>query len=298
MLAAHGHFGRAAEALGITQPALTRSIQNLERSLGVKLFDRQRGHVEPTPMGYVLIERGKRILSESDELLRQLHSVRDLEIGHLTVSAGLYPAELSAHRAVGRLIQEHPGIHCQVKLCDWRRALVDICNRKADIALAELSEAECEPPLVTQLVGSHPMAFFARPKHPLATSKRLSLERIFAFPLAGTRGPARLTQHLPKNLGAAGWIDKSNGDFVPAIQVDSVTAAVQVAVESNVVCVAPIDLMERERKNGSLVELSLRKSWLHLNYGFIYLRDRTLLPTAKAFMKAVEAVETSRDFHI
>jgi DNA-binding transcriptional LysR family regulator len=294
-LASHRHFGRAAEALGITQPALTRSIQSLERSLGVRLFDRQRGQIKPTPLGEVLLERGERILTESEELLRQLRLVRGLEVGRLIVSAGLYPAELSVHRAVGHLVRRHPNLVCRVKLCDWRHATADILGREADLALAELSEAEKEPQLATRPVGSHPLMFLARPGHPLTASRTLSLDRVFAYPLAGTRGPARMTKYLPKDLGAAGWIDEANGDFVAAIQVDSVTAAVQVIVESEAIGVAPASLVERQLKSRTLVRLPLEEPWLRLNYGFIYLRDRTLSPAAEAFMTEVEAVELLQD---
>lgn len=290
-LASHGHFGRAAEALGITQPALTRSIQNLERSLGVRLFDRRRGQIEPTPFGLVLLERGERILTESEELLRQFRLVRGLEVGQLSVAAGLYPAELSAHRAVGHLIRNYPNIQCRVTLCDWRRATADVLGRQADIALAELSEAENEPQLVTRPVGSHPLTFFARSAHPLTASKTLSLDQLFAYPLAGTRGPARMTRYFPKDLGAAGWIDPSNGDFVTAIQVDSITAVEQVVLNSDAISAAPVSLIEKELKNRTLVELPFQRPWLRLNYGFIYLRDRTLSPTTEAFMREVEAVE-------
>jgi DNA-binding transcriptional LysR family regulator len=126
---------------------------------------------------------------------------------------------------------------------------------------------------------------------PLAARKRLSLERLFAYPLVGTRAPARLTSHFPEDLGAAGWIDRSNGDFVTAIQVDSVTAAVQIVVESDAISAAPMSLIEKELKSGTLVELTFRAPWLRLNYGFIYLRNRTLSPTAEAFMREVEAIE-------
>lgn len=296
-LAAHGHFGRAADALGITQPALTRSLQNLERTLGVRLFDRRRGHIEPTAMGQVLLERGERILAESEDLLRQLRLARGLEVGQLIVSAGLYPAELSAHRAVARLIRAHPHIACRVRLCDWRTATADVLRREADIALAELSEAEQEPQLATRSVGSHALLFFARPGHPLTAHKRLSLHQLFSYPLVGTRAPARLTDQLPKDLGAAGSIDDANGDFVAAIQVDSVIAAVQVVRESDATGVATASLIEKELKSGTLTELPFQAPWLRLHYGFIYLRHRTLSPLAEAFMNEVEAIESARDSH-
>lgn len=297
-LASHRHFGRAAETLGITQPALTRSIQNLERLLGVRLFDRRRGRVEPTPFGELLLQRGERILVESEELIRQFQLLRGLEVGELCVGAGPYPGEMSVHRAVGNLVLKHPNVHCRVNLCDWRRATYDVLSREVDISVAELSEAENEPLLVTRIVGNHPLTFFARSGHPLATSRKLSLDRVFAFPLAGTRGPARMTRYFPKDLGAAGRIDSSNGDFVTAIQVDSVTAAMQVVMASDAIGAAPLRLIETEVQHGVLAALSYRAQWLRLQYGFIYLRDRTLSPAAEAFMREVEAVELLWDSQV
>ena len=51
----HGHFGLAAASLGISQPALSKSIQGLEAALGVKLLDRQRDRVVPTSFGELVM---------------------------------------------------------------------------------------------------------------------------------------------------------------------------------------------------------------------------------------------------
>ena len=61
----HRNFARAAESLGLTQPALTRSLQALEKSIGARLFDRDRARVEPTPVGQRLIERARLLVNQA-----------------------------------------------------------------------------------------------------------------------------------------------------------------------------------------------------------------------------------------
>ena len=238
-----------------------------------------------------MLARGEHILSQGVELARDLQLMGGLDVGELTVSASVYPAELSAHRAVGRLIRAHPNIRCRVKVCDWRRAASDVRHREADLALAETSEAAEQSQLATRLVGSHRLVFFCRPGHPLASGNEVSLDDVLAYPWVSTRAPMRMTRSFPKNLRAAGWIDGSNGDFVSAIQVAHLTAGKHVVADSNAIGAAPPVLIDKELNFGALVELPLSEPWLHLNYGFIYLRDRTLSPAAEAFIREVETVE-------
>ncbi|MCA9067782.1 MAG: LysR family transcriptional regulator substrate-binding protein [Planctomycetaceae bacterium] len=109
---------------------------------------------------------------------------------------------------------------------------------------------------------------------------------------SNSRNSTRLFR-IEEALGTSGWIDESNGDFVPAIQVDNVTAAIQIVRESNAIAATPVRLVEQELTSGKLVELPFHKPWLRLNYGFIYLRDSPLSRTAEGFMNEDEAVERS-----
>lgn len=291
-LAEHRHFGRAAESLYISQPALTRSIQSLERSLGVRLFDRhRRGGVEPTQFGRLLLERGQDILLRKDELIRELTLMQGLEIGELSVSAGLYPAEMSVHKAVGRMIRKHPNVKCRITLRNWRRATEDVLNRKADIALAETSEAEKDERLSIEGVGQHRFIFFCRRGHPILKVRRITMDELFAFPWVSTRAPARITRFFPKALGSAGSIDKTYGDFLSSILVDSFAAAKQVILESDGIGAAPPVVIAKQLDDGELCEIPFQAPWMRLNYGFIYLRDRSLSAAATAFISEVKAIE-------
>src|SRR5271166_3533432 len=85
-LAEHRNFGRAAGALGVSQPSLTRSLKHLEDTLGVPLFD--RAGVTPTIFGEIVLRHGRLVLSGFAELTREIALVKGLEIGSLVVAMG------------------------------------------------------------------------------------------------------------------------------------------------------------------------------------------------------------------
>ena len=107
-LAKHHHFGLAAKALRVSQPALTRSLKQLEAELGVTLFDRQG--VTPTPFGEIVLRHGERAAAEFHELMREVALAKGLEVGELRIASGPYPADISGERAIGILSARHPNL--------------------------------------------------------------------------------------------------------------------------------------------------------------------------------------------
>jgi DNA-binding transcriptional LysR family regulator len=79
------HFGRAAEALHISQPPLSRAIRALEARLGVALFERNRRRVELTPEGSRFVEEARRVLGQLERAVLDLHSMASGEKGRLRI---------------------------------------------------------------------------------------------------------------------------------------------------------------------------------------------------------------------
>ena len=290
-LARHRNFARAAEALHMTQPALSRSIAGLETVLGERLFSRGPQGVEPTSFGRMLLSRAQILLDGATELERDFKLLRGLDIGELRVGAGAYPAELSVARAAGQLLGRHPQLRVDVALADLRELVAAVLSRKLDLAVIELSMVEGETRLATEALPQHEALFYCRAGHPLVAEASLTIERLLAFPLAGTRMPKRVAQTFLETA-RAGAIDPDTGDYLPPIKVDSISNAREVVMRSDAVAAAPRALMASEVAAGRLVELELRLPWMHTAYGFVYLRDRALSPAAEAFMAEVRAVET------
>lgn len=290
-LARHRNFARAAAALHMTQPALSRSIAGLEAALGEKLFNRTQQGVEPTSFGQMLLARAKILLDDATELERDFKLMRGLDIGELRVGAGAYPAELSIGRAAGLLMSRHPKLRIDVTITDLRTIVAAVIDRKLDLAVIELSLVEGETRIASEALPRHPGCFYCRAGHPLAGEKALTIERILAFPFAGTRMPRRVAESFLQ-IARAGAIDPDSGDYLPPIKVDSIRVAKDVVMQSDAVGAAPLSMIAAEVRSGQLVALALRLPWLSTGYGFAYLRDRMLSPAAEAFMAEVRRIET------
>lgn len=289
-LAKHRNFARAAEALDMSQPALSRSISGMEAELGVQLFTRSARGVEPTPVGERFLLRAALLLREAGELEREVRLIQGAETGSLRVGAGPYPAELCVAPAVGRLSARHPRLQIDFGIGNWRSLVKGLLQSRLDIAIVELSIAENEARLHTESLPSHRAVFFCRAGHPLCEESAPGIERVFSFPFVGTSLPPRVARTFYQ-LARSGAIDAETGDYVPPLTVDNVALAKSIAINSEAVGMAPRVLIESEIAAGRLVTLDVDAPWLQTNYGFAWLRERSLTPSAHVFVAEVRAVE-------
>jgi DNA-binding transcriptional LysR family regulator len=290
ILARHRNFARAADALHLTQPALSRSIASLEAALGERLFDRTRQGVEPTAFGRMLLARAQPLVDDAAELERDFRLMRGLELGELRVGAGAYAAELSVGQAAGRLMGRHPQLRVELSNSDVRSLVTALLERRLDLAVMELSVLDDQTALAVEALPEHAGCFFCRTGHPLLQVAQPSLEQVLAYPYVGTRMPQRVAAGFLQ-LARVGRVDAGSGDYLPPVKVDSIQVAKEVVVQSDAVGAAPLALLAAEIRAGRLQPLPLRPDWLHTRYGFAYLRERQLSPAALAFMAEVRTVE-------
>ncbi len=109
VLAEELHFGRAAERLGITQPALTQHIQALERELGVELFQRTKRSVKLTVVGRVTLNEAIRTLQQAEKTMPVARQAGRGELGHIEigyVGSAIFTGVLS--KAISRFREDNP----------------------------------------------------------------------------------------------------------------------------------------------------------------------------------------------
>jgi DNA-binding transcriptional LysR family regulator len=288
-LAKHRHFGLAAKALGVTQPALTRSLKQLESELGVKLFDRQG--VTPTLFGEIVLKHGERAVADFNDLARELALAKGVEIGELRLAVAPYPADISGERAVAILSEQRPRLRIELKTTDWTSVVEDVREGAVDLGLADVSEAELDPRLAVETLRSSQGVFYCRAAHPLTRNGRLTLADLLDYPFVGPTLPRRFVAALPKAPANFGVIDEVESRFHPRILVETLPAAKRIVLESAAIGAALPRQIERELAEGSCAVLPVEAPWLRLNYGFILKRGRTPSPAASAFMDIVRQVE-------
>jgi DNA-binding transcriptional LysR family regulator len=288
-LATYRHFGRAAAALGVSQPALTRSLKHLEDLLGVPLFDRQG--VTPTVFGELMLNHGKPVIKGFADLLREIDLAKGLDLGEFSVSAAPYPVDISGQRAIGMLSAQHPRLFVELKLFNWTKIVNQVLNERIDLGFAELSEAAENPELETEAVRSSQLNLFCAARHPLVGHGSVTLEDLCAFPWVGPTLTDRMRRFLPQGDLPCGVFDAVKKRFLPRILVGNFTAAKHIVLGGQGIGAALPFQIAREIDDGDCVLLPLELPWLSLNYGFISKRGRTHSPAAKAFMDNVRQIE-------
>jgi len=288
-LARSGSFREAAAELHLSQPALSRSIQTLESSLGITLFDRLQTGVEVTRAGAPLLQQARLILDSVSELEREAALVAGLASGSIRVAMGAYPGHELVPRAIAACLGQSSGFSCQVLSGDWRDAVQSVLSRDADVAVADMSIFEGDTRLELIELEPEPLYFVCRPGHPLAGRRGVELAEVCGFPLGGCLVPPRMAP-LFAGFPRAGSVHPDTGNFHPSVEVKSVEAAIRIATLSDVIAAAQLCSVEQQLESGSLVVLDVVANPVQLQVGLIHLRDRTLAPMAQLFLRKIVSV--------
>jgi DNA-binding transcriptional LysR family regulator len=168
----HGSFTRAAPAVGLSQPSLSRHITSLEREHGVRLLDRFPSGVRATAAGAALAQRGQVIGAQVAAARREVARIRGLEAGQLRIAAFPTAAATLALDALVALRTAHDGLLVTIEELERDLALEALRTGRADIALTfttaahdgeELTEATLllEDEMLLALSARHPRAAIA-----------------------------------------------------------------------------------------------------------------------------------------
>jgi DNA-binding transcriptional LysR family regulator len=290
-LGRHRNFARAAESLRLTQPTLSRSIAMLERELGVRLFDRTSEGARPTAFGELLLQRGATLLDGEAEFRREIQLLAGLESGTLRVGLGPYPAEISVGMAAGRLMRKHPRLGVELLCADPDQIIRGVLAGHYDVGVCAPVGIGDIPRLRFAPLPCHPIFLACRPGHPLAGRRGVTLDQVLDYPLVTTM-LAGVPGVLAGSRRSAGRYDEDRNLFRPAVHVNVLTLARQIAAETDALLPATTGMIAREEADGLLVRLPFHVPEMCTQYGILTLADRSIVPAAAAFLDLLRAVES------
>ncbi len=293
-LAAHRHFGRAAQSLGLSQPALTKALKALEDELGATLFDRGPP-VVPTAMGALVVQRAEALSAGFDDLKREVALARGLDTGLLTLSFGGQAAEFAAIDAVAAFSRKHPFVSCAVQIGDHESVTADVLEGRADLGLADLQLAARHPDLETEPLRRTGYVLFCRHGHPLTVpGADAGADALLAWPWVGT---SRTVPGLGPVAGrhAFGDFDAASGRVALRLRVNTFPAMLRLVMGSDAISAAPQALIAPHVELGTLAILRAPYGWPELDYGIIRKRGRTPSPAAEAYMTELRLREATFD---
>lgn len=141
-LAKHGHFGRAAEACAVTQPALSMQIRDLERMLGVKVVERRPGDVMLTDVGREIARRGEDVLAASRDLVDFARHRGGLLTGRLTLGVIPSLAPYLLPRILPVLQKQFPELRLELRETQTRQLVDEVKSGGLDAAMLALPLGE------------------------------------------------------------------------------------------------------------------------------------------------------------
>jgi DNA-binding transcriptional LysR family regulator len=286
----HRSFQRAAHALGVTQPALTRALQTLETEFGARLFERSKGECEPTTFGLIVLERARRIFSEIAEARREIDLMQGLEAGELRVGVGTAGPQQWVGSAIGDLCATNPKLRVtHVELIGFQHPAALMAG-EIDVSVGEPGDLSGYPDIVVSRLPQRPIVFFCRRGHPLTRSSELDIEDIAAFPFVGPRLRRRFGEHFPAN-SAMGSMSADGQFFEPTILCPAWTTIREIVCRSDAVSARAQGLLSATELRENLVVLPFSAPWFHSELAVMWRQDRMPHPALKAFRDAVRRNE-------
>lgn len=233
-LAKSGSFTRSAEALFLTQPALSRSIRALEEELGQPLFDRVGRRSVLTPFGEQALQRAQQLVFDADELGSSGRQMSAGRAGTVRIGLGSGPGAMLMTPLLKTMATLHTEVHVEIA-----RGHTDVLTRRLRERELDMLvvDARSLPPAtdlrVANLVEMRG-AFMVRPDHPLTRWKgTLRFDTLRQYPIASTPLSDEVARILVERYGPAAH----PGECV-SLRCEEISSLVEVARHSDAVLIA------------------------------------------------------------
>jgi DNA-binding transcriptional LysR family regulator len=278
------NLGRAAAALGMSQPAATKLLQQAEEALGTPLFTRLARGMEPTPSGEVLIRFARQALVDFGFAREQMGALRSGLRGRLRIGSvpGALPELLAP--ALAAYKRQHPRVAVSVLVETSDVMLGSLERGEADLVLGRPTEAHTDDELEIRPLLAEPHVVVVRAGHPLLAQAQVTLADLVRWPWVlqppGSPQRSRFEAAL-RESGLHARLD---------ITETASTVATTVLLEaSEMAAVMPASLAAHYARLGVLqvvpVALPLQVPSIHL----ITRRHRELSPAAQGFIEVLGA---------
>ena len=286
-------LARAAAQLHLTPPAVSKAISELEHTLGVRLLDRNRQGIEPTPHGRAFLRRGAAIFDELRQGVSELEFLSDPTAGEIRVATSEPIAAGPLPLVIGKLSRRYPRISIHViqspiaSLQHSAPQYADLRERNVDLVFGPVVRRTADDDLAIEILFEDDLVVAAHIRHPCHRGRRrladvadqpwclpalnslVGLRCVEAFRTSGLDGPRRIV--------TAGSMQ---------LQMGLVTT-------QNYLTMFPASLVRFGGKRFSIRALPIELPVEPRIIGIITLKNRTISPAAQLFVQAVrEAVKS------
>jgi DNA-binding transcriptional LysR family regulator len=174
-IVSHGKIVNAAKVLGLSPPAVTMQLGQLEEEIGLALFDRTSDGMRPTAAGLAVVDAAQAIEERLRLLQDQMDAIKGVRSGSLRLGV-VSTAKYFAPSLMAAFMKEYPDIDMRLAVGNRAETIASLRNHDVDIAL--MGRPPKDVPVRASAFGDHPLVIIAPPDHPMAAARDISKERI------------------------------------------------------------------------------------------------------------------------
>lgn len=279
-IAEHGTLVAAAEALNLSQPAVTKSVKELEIRLGVQLLMRSGSGVRLTQYGEVLLRRARTVVAEISRAKQELKDLKSSSERTLSVGVSMLATSITVPDAICAFRHRFPDSQFDMCECQPRQIIDNLRDGTFDLCVAVVALRDVTAEFQVDPVTVRPQSLAVRNGDPLSAETRL--DRL-------ARGHW-LYNHTRESWPEF-WSQLCSGVSVAEPARVSVCTShrlyAKIAAEPGVVSVWPDFLLDEHVRSGALTRLATDAHLPELTVGLMYRKDRVFSSTTEYFMECV-----------
>jgi DNA-binding transcriptional LysR family regulator len=281
-----GSMGKAADRLGTFQPSISKSIVDLELTLGVRLLDRGSHGVAPTPYAQALVARSRAAFNELKQGVRDIENLTDAGAGELHIAgseaiiAGIFPT------VIARLTHQYPRLSIHVRsvftdLPEYRA----LREREVEFIVGRIPRLEAEEDLRVDTLFADPLMIAAGATNRWTRKRSVNLAELMAEPWV-----IAPPDHYIGSLHAS--LFRSNGCEPPrhAIVCTSLHMNDALLATGRYLAIYSSSRLQLASKRLSIKPLPVKLARQSSRVGIVTLKNRTLSPTAELFIRRMREI--------
>ena len=274
-------FTRAAEALYLTQPAVSRQVRELERHFGVELFEQIGKRIYPTEAGNTIYNYARQVFHTLDDLEVEVNQLKGLKAGHLRIAASATAGTYLLPPLLGRFKRKYPGVEVTLEIHNSQQVEQRLLQYQ-QLDLGVIERPIQEESLFSEPFGTDELVVIVSPDHPYASRGSVSIDEL--------RGERFILRE--EGAGTRTLLDEEFARLdlrVRTVMQLGGTAAIKQAVAAGLgISVVSVRSIRLEMEAGLLKAIRCPELRLTREIRYVHHRDKRLSRAASAFLEILK----------
>jgi DNA-binding transcriptional LysR family regulator len=282
-----GSMGKAAQRLNISQPAISRSIAELEHAVGVRLLDRHRQGIEPTEYGRALLDCGVAVFDDLRQGVKNIEFLADPAAGEVRIGCTPALAASFVSAVVDQLSRRYPRIVFHLLATQTETLHHELDERAVDLLIARRFGPLADEQLDFELLYDDLYAVVAGPQNPWVRRRRIKLAELVNEPWALPAPESALGTAFVEAFRASG-VEYPRTTVVTSPPEPEVRMSLLASGRFLTICSTSV--LKFPSKHAGIKILPVELPMARMPIGIVTLKNRTLSPVALLFIEHARAV--------